>query len=224
MARRQSAELDRNLGLVLTFFCAGTPSTSGTLDLMSSFGVQREQVKEVRYRGEGWPGRFKVRLGADAPEHSYSYMESWGKLTGYRPLRCHLCPDGLGRIADIACGDAWENLSDDGDPGRSLVLVRTKRGQELLRKAREAGYVQLQRVTEKEVFAAQRSLLSRRREIFGRFAGMQALGVPVPTFKNFSLLQSWIRQSPWHLIRTVLGTMRRIIQRRQWRKRPLFST
>src|SRR5437763_1922606 len=47
--------LDRNLGLVMTFFCAGEPSTAGTLDLITSLGIGREDVDALRYRGEGWP-------------------------------------------------------------------------------------------------------------------------------------------------------------------------
>ena len=53
-------QLDRKIGLSLTFFCAGTPSTRGTLDLMESLGVNPEHAAAVRYRGEGWPGRFAV--------------------------------------------------------------------------------------------------------------------------------------------------------------------
>lgn len=223
MARRQNPALDQNLGLVLTFFCAGTPSTKGTLDLVGSLDVKLEDIKEVRYRGEGWPGRFKVRHGLPAQEQSYSYMESWGRLTSYRPLRCHLCPDGLGRVADIACGDAWENLKEDGDPGRSIAIVRTRRGQEILRRARDAEYVELKRVDASTVFAAQPSLLGRRREIFGRFLGMRLLGVPTPQFFEFTLFRSWIRLPLWQKVRTVLGTMRRIVQRGQFRKNAVFS-
>jgi coenzyme F420 hydrogenase subunit beta len=58
--RRRDAELDRKIGLVLTFFCAGTPSTRGTLDLMREVEGGRESVAAVHYRGEGWPGDFRV--------------------------------------------------------------------------------------------------------------------------------------------------------------------
>src|SRR5207245_2175315 len=119
MLRRERPELDRKLGLVLTFFCAGTPSTQGTLDLLKSLEVAPNEIDTVRYRGEGWPGRFKVLYSNRTKEKSFSYGESWGRLASYRPLRCHLCPDGLGQVADISCGDAWEEFDNRGDPGRS---------------------------------------------------------------------------------------------------------
>lgn len=219
--RRERPALDRNLGLVLTFFCAGTPSARGTLDLLRSLGVDPFEVESVHYRGEGWPGRFRVRHGEPRAERSCSYQESWGRLTRYRPLRCHLCPDGLGRVADLACGDAWEHLGDNGDPGRSLVLVRTERGRAILDRARAAGYVELTRVGPEAVLASQPSLLGRRRELFGRLLALRLLLRPAPRFAGFSLYRSWRRLPAGRRARTVAGTLVRALQRGQWRRRAL---
>jgi coenzyme F420 hydrogenase subunit beta len=224
MLRSDRPVLDRNLGLVLTFFCAGTPSTKGTLDLAESLKILPEQIDSVRYRGEGWPGRFKILYDDSRHEESASYSESWGKLTRYRPLRCNLCPDGLGRLADIACGDAWENSSDNGNPGLSLVLVRTERGREILRGAIAANYVQLRPVGRTNVLAAQTNLLNRRPEIFGRLIGLSLFGIPVPRFSGFSLLRSWLRIPLNRKIRTILGTVKRVIERRLYSQKPHVST
>jgi len=224
LLRRQRPELDKKLGLVLTFFCAGTPSTRGTLDLTKSLDVPLEKITAVRYRGEGWPGRFKVLYGNPMREKSFSYEESWGRLTGYRPLRCHLCPDGLGRVADISCGDAWEKFSNNGkDPGRSIVLVRTRRGQKILRSAMAANYVELTPVSASAVLAAQPSLLERRRELFGRLLALRLFLIPTPKFVGFSLLRSWLRLPFPRKVRSSLGTVKRIILRGLWRRRPIFS-
>jgi coenzyme F420 hydrogenase subunit beta len=56
--RNRRAELDRKIGLVLTFFCAGPPSNRATLNLIKGFGVDVEKVKDLRYRGHGWSGEF----------------------------------------------------------------------------------------------------------------------------------------------------------------------
>lgn len=217
MLRRKRPKLDQNLGLVLTFFCAGTPSTQGTLDLVRSLDVGVEDVNALRYRGEGWPGRFKVSSRNGAQEKSYSYAESWGKLAGYRPLRCHLCPDGLGRAGDIACGDAWERPRA-GDPGHSIAIVRTERGREILRRAMHAHYVELRPVGPEAVLSAQSNLLSRRRELFGRLLALRSMLIPVPRFHGFSLFHSWVRQPRRKAIRSVLGTLRRAVFRGMWRR------
>ena len=221
MLRRRRPELDRKLGLVLTFFCAGTPSTQGTTDLLKSLEIKPDEVASLRYRGEGWPGRFKARYGNPPQEKSYSYLESWGRFTGYRPLRCHLCPDGLGRVADISCGDAWNKFEGEGNGGRSIVLVRTRRGQEILHRALAAKYVELTRVDESVVLAAQPNLLEKRRLLFGRFVAMWLLRIPTPRFDGFSLFRSWNQLPLLRKVRTVLGTLRRIVRHHWWRRRPL---
>lgn len=220
MLRGDRPKLNQNLGLVLTFFCAGTPSTQGTLDLAESLNVLPDQIDSVRYRGEGWPGRFTITYDNERHKRSLSYAESWGELTRYRSLRCNLCPDGLGRLGDISCGDAWENSTDNGEPGLSLVVVRTPRGQRILRGAIAAHYVELRAVTADNIYAAQKNLLNRRTEIFGRLIGLKLFGIPVPRFSGFSLVRSWLRLPLVRKVKTILGTAKRVMLRRLYVRRP----
>jgi coenzyme F420 hydrogenase subunit beta len=221
--RRDRPQLDNNLGLVMSFFCAGTPSTKGTLDLAGSLNILPQQIDSVRYRGEGWPGRFKIVYDDKTQEQSLSYAESWGELTHYRSLRCNLCPDGLGRIADISCGDAWDKSTGNGNPGLSLVVVRTALGQRILRDAIAANYVQLQRATASNVLTAQANLLRRRTEIFGRMFGLKLFGIPLPQFRGFSLAHSWLQLPLSQKAKTILGTARRAVVRRLYVRRPPAS-
>jgi len=221
MLRKERPALDQKLGLVLTFFCAGTPSTRGTLDLLKSLEVAPEETKALRYRGEGWPGRFKVLSGNPGKEKSLSYAEAWGQLISYRPWRCHLCPD-VGSVADISCWDAWHEADDDRDVGRSIVLVRTPRGQEILHRAIAAKYVELKPSGQAQVFAAQPNLLERRSEIVGRLLVMRLLFVPTPRLIGFSLFRGWIRLPLFKKIRTVARTVGHFLRRGRCRRQPVF--
>jgi coenzyme F420 hydrogenase subunit beta len=223
MSRKQNAALDSNLGLVLTFFCAGTPSTRGTLDLLRSLKVNPVEVEALRYRGDGWPGRFKAQVNGKEWENSLSYNDSWGPLSHYRSMRCHVCPDGLGRVADLACGDAWERFEGGADPGRSIVLVRTERGREILHRAMAKGYVELKPLDASSVVAAQKNLLGRRREIFGRLLARRLLLIPTPKFVGFSLFHSWIRLPFLQKARTVGGSLVRLVQRNLYRRKPVCA-
>lgn len=220
LARKKRPALDRNLGLVLTFFCAGAPSTRGTRDLLQKLGAPESGIGSLRYRGEGWPGHFRARFGNDDGEVSLPYLESWHFLQKYRSFRCNICPDGLGELGDISCGDAWHRYSDDGgDPGRSLILARTERGRELLNRARDAGYLELQPSTSANVIAAQ-GLVERRKEIFGRILAMKLLLIPAPRYEGMPLFKAWSRLGPGMKLKTVLGTMRRLLQRGFWHRNP----
>ena len=217
--RKTRPALDRNLGLVLTFFCAGTPSTQGSLDLVAGSSTSGHLI-DLRYRGEGWPGEFKARW-EDGSEKSLSYEQAWSRLTSYRPLRCNLCPDGLGQLADISCGDAWDEYDPQRpSPGISILLVRTPRGQRILRQAIEAGYLTLQPAGPERVLVAQKNLLGRRHELFGRLVALRLLGIPVPRYLGFSLVSAWMRLPLGRKFRTVAGTVRRALLRRWWTRGP----
>jgi coenzyme F420 hydrogenase subunit beta len=215
--RRSRPALDRNLGLVLTFFCAGAPSTFGTLELLKELGVPREGIDDIRYRGRGWPGNFRARFNARSEERSVTYMEAWSRLQAYRPFRCHLCPDGLGETADISCGDAWHRYPLEGHDGLSLILARSGRGADLIEKAREAGYVTFEESSPADVIKAQ-GILERRRELHGRQQAMRMLLVPAPRFENFPLAGLWKGLPLKKKFKTIAGTLRRLIMRGQWRR------
>jgi coenzyme F420 hydrogenase subunit beta len=210
--------LSNNVGVAIGIFCAGTPSTQGTLDLLAKYGVSYEDVEDIRYRGRGWPGSFSVRLKND-PEwrELATYADAWGFLQAYRPYRCHLCPDSTSEFADISCGDPWYRSIDADEPGKSLVLVRTERGREMVNGAIKAGYVQLVPVEPEVLELSQKELLRKRGAIWGRVITMKTLGIPAPHFDGFSLFRNWLKLPGGKKIRSILGTVKRIILRNYFR-------
>jgi coenzyme F420 hydrogenase subunit beta len=212
-------ELDRNVGAAIGIFCAGTPSTQGTLDLLDRHGVSVQDVEEIRYRGRGWPGHFAVRMKGDAAWRNLAtYAEAWGFLQAYRPYRCYLCPDGTSEFADISCGDPWYREVEPGEEGTSLVVVRTAKGREVIQRAIASGAVQLKRVPPSTLAMSQRELHLKRGAIWGRVSTLRALAVPSPRFAGFSLFRSWLQIPLSHKARSIVGTIRRIFARRYYRK------
>ncbi len=217
-------KLNEKVGIAIGIFCAGTPSTQGTLDLLKNFKINPDDVEEIRYRGKGWPGMATVQLkGEESPSHKLSYMQSWGFLQKYRPYRCYLCPDGTSEFADISCGDPWYRKIKEGEQGYSLVLVRTERGRKILHRAIEAGYIFLEVADPKILEASQKNLLSKRSAIWGRLLTMKAFGIPTPQYNGFSLFKNWLTLSFSEKIRSIVGTMKRILYRRYYRPQKFFG-
>lgn len=208
--------LASKIGLAISIFCAGTPSSQGTKVLLDSLGVEPGDVAELKYRGCGWPGMTTVELkGTDGKYREMSYEESWGGiLSRYVPLRCRLCPDSTGEFADISCGDPWYRKIEPNEPGQSLILVRTEKGKEILKEAMRAGYVKLRHGDSYTVSASQPSLLKKKRQLWGRLLAMRMMRIPTPHFEGFSLFANWWYLSVPDKIRSVLGTLRRIILRK----------
>lgn len=216
-ARRLRPALDRNLGLTIAFFCAGTPTTRGTHELLRKMGVDDPHaVRSFRYRGNGWPGEAtaEIETPGGIVEKKLSYEESWGEvLTSHKQWRCNLCVDHTGEFADIAVADAWHRPTA-GDAGRSLVLARTPRGERFLRAAIAAGYVQLESTEPENLIRAQSYLVKARGQVWGRTMALRWLGAPSPTFRGFPTFGIWLRHlTVSERARSVIGTLRRYLRK-----------
>ncbi len=215
--RTRDSALDKGLGCAISVFCAGTPATRGTLSLLGTLGAAVQDVEDLRYRGGGWPGAFTVKSrGSLQPPLSLSYREAWHHLQKFRPYRCHLCPDGTGEFADIACGDPWYRPQQPGEMGLSLVVVRSERGRRIVQGAMEEGYLRLQPGTPRMLLDSQPALLAKRSAVWGRRTALRLFGIPSPRLRGFSLFSLWMQSNVSTKLKSLLGTVRRIIERRYY--------
>lgn len=214
-AQAQRPELDRNIGVALSFFCAGSPASRGTAELLKSKGLDPARVEKLRYRGRGWPGMFAVWLkGESEPTLEMTYADSWAFVQAYRPWAVHVWPDGSGEHADVSCGDPWYREVEPGEHGSSLLVVRTEAGRRLVRGALEAGYLDLTPSSVARVVESQRNLLTKKGAVWGRLWAMRLLGLPVPSHAGYRLFHSWLRIPLSEKLRSTLGTVRRIFSRK----------
>ena len=229
-ARRAAAlrpALDEKLGLTIAIFCAGAPSTQGTLEMAERMGFpERGQVDGLRYRGKGWPGNAEV-TGLDgegqARESRMTYAESWGKiLQKHRPWRCYVCADHTGEFADIAVGDPWYREIPEGEAGRSLVIARTERGRRFLERALAAGVLSAEPAAAHLLPAAQMNLLRTRGAVWGRSWACRLLGVAAPRLRRMATFSAWRRHLTWKMrAQSFYGTWKRVFTKGLYKRRPV---
>ena len=217
-ARTRRPKLDEKLGLSIAFFCAGTPSTQGTLELLKRAGVEDPStVTSVRYRGNGWPGMWTVHWrDAEGRERiaQQTYEESWGFLQAYRQWRCYICPDHTGEFADIAVGDPWYRKVQSGEAGKSLIVARTKRGLEILRNAERAGYIKLESNDSSLLPRSQPNLLRTRGALWGRLQALRVLGAAIPVYSRLPSFPFWWSElSLVEKLRSIWGTGKRVLRK-----------
>lgn len=200
--------------ILLSFFCAGTPSQSATNALVEQLGVPGgEKISGLRYRGNGWPGAFTVtRQDGSAPAASYD--ESWGKHLGpATQWRCKICPDGVGESADVTAGDFWRTDAH-GYPlfadaaGVSALIARTERGRGLVLAAAAAGVLSIRALDLEALVEVQPLQRKRRSTLLGRLLGTRAAAGRVPRYRGFGLWLLACRE-PRESWRTLKGSYRR---------------
>jgi len=205
---QQRPELAEKIGLLLSIFCSGVPSTLATKRLIERLDVKLAEVTAVHYRGFGWPGSF--RITSKEKQLIYPYLSSWKELREGRPWRCHICPDGLGQLADISCGDAWLRYHKETPvDGFSSALIRSKKGEEIFKKAITEGYLYVELSSLERVMKANQSLLKRRQQLYGRLQVFRCFGIPIPRYQNFSLRENWQNYNSFRMrLRIILKALR----------------
>lgn len=219
-ARTLRPALDRNVGLQIAIFCAGTPAFSGTRELVKKLGADDPaKVEEIRYRGEGWPGEITATWTDQATgeriSRSISYADGWGNiLQKHRQWRCHVCADHTGEHADISVGDPWYRPVGPEEPGRSLILVRTERGRAFLQAARAAGYIEMDRREPWVLEASQDHLLRTQAATWGRSLALRLSGASAPRYPRMTLFRNWVRRlSLKQRLQSFSGTLRRVFRK-----------
>lgn len=207
--------LNEKLGLTIACFCAGTPSTDGTLQMLKRMGVNDPAaVKSLRYRGLGWPGKANVEYvdGPATRKADLTYAEAWGDLLQkHRQWRCYICPDHTGEFADIAVGDPWYREIRLGEEGTSLVLARTQKGKDTILKAIASGYIVAEKVKSNILPASQPNLIKTRGALWGRLAALKLMNAPSPHYSNIALFTIWLSElSLKEKMQSILGTIKRV--------------
>lgn len=136
-------ELEERIVLKIGLVCAGMASRLSTKAYIEQDGgVNLADVRRLCYRGNGWPGRFRVfgendKLLMDRPLLGGSLIHV---VPHDHYLRCWNCLDHWARYADIAVSDPWSNeIVKTERKGRSAIMVRTGRGKEAVASAIESG-------------------------------------------------------------------------------------
>ncbi|MFP7760255.1 Coenzyme F420 hydrogenase/dehydrogenase, beta subunit C-terminal domain [Marisediminicola sp. LYQ85] len=200
--------------IILSFFCAGTPSAHATDALLAELDVSPvDAVDELWYRGRGWPGRFTA--ASRGRTVSADYDTSWGKTLGpTTQWRCKVCPDGVGESADVVAADYWRVDSrgypefTDGD-GDGALIARTPRGLAIIEAAVDAGVIHVEPVPMATLAAVQPLQDKRRRLLAARTLGSLLAGRAVPRYRGFGLISLSVAQ-PRRALEAARGTFRRV--------------
>lgn len=214
--QRADPDLRERIPFAISFFCAGVPSLAGARRILERLDVREEEVVAFRYRGDGWPGKARALL-ADGSVREMSYQDSWGGILSRAvQTRCRICPDGTGAFADLVCADAWETdaagypLFEEAD-GLSLVVSRTRAGEELVREAMTAGVLLAGNTPVATIAAMQPGQVSKRRFTLARLAALAALGRPVPSYRGFHLASNARAAGLLANLRQFASTARRVL-------------
>lgn len=186
-AEQVNKKLREKIVLHLGIFCGHVPNFDATKFLLRSVGVHQEDVREINYRGRGWPGGISIILKDGRHlfvPHSHSY--AWGGIFSsvfFTPFRCLLCIDGTNELADISFGDAWLPDQMNDKVGTSIIVSRDRRGDKILQIAALNGIIALNAISKGKVIRSQERMLNfKKKNIRARIRIFKLFRQAIPLF------------------------------------------
>jgi len=205
----------------ISFFCAGTPSYRGSDQVLVKMKVSKNDVKEFRYRGNGWPG-YVTAITQNGESITMTYNEAWGSiLNKYVQPYCRWCADGIGEFADISCGDAWY-IDRNNKPifienkGRNIIFARTKQGNRILEEMLENRLINIIDYIQELSSLKHMNYYQyyRKATMLGKIVALKLLRFETPKY-DINTLWSWSKNIELkHNIRVFIGTLLRKLQKK----------
>lgn len=183
-------KLKEKIVLHIGIFCGRSINFLGTEFLLHQMDIKKEDVKKIDYRGEGWPGKMFIKL-KNGEERFMSYLKYWDNGFGlyFLPTRCTLCCDGTCELSDISFGDAWLPEFGNEKIGESIIISRTKIGEEILENAKSKRKIELIETTDDKVVKSQeRMLYKKKSDLKARISIFKVFGKKAPDY-NTKLLK-----------------------------------
>ena len=162
--------LGRKIKLRLGVFCSHNVSMLATEFVYRYFKISREDIVDLRYRGDGWPSGIRVRT-SNGHEYKLSNQNSiWTKLFMsfiFAAPYCLLCTDHTSEMADLSFGDAWlPEIMENDDVGETVIISRTSVGENLLKEAVRRSRLEIENISTAKVIESQRWPLYFKKKLF----------------------------------------------------------
>jgi coenzyme F420 hydrogenase subunit beta len=199
-AEQINKKLQEKIALHLGLFCCSqTVNFLATEYVLQRMNIPKENVIRIDYReGHFPPGIMSIRLKKGVIK-KISHSEFWGMIFysfgfWFGPIRCMLCSDETCELADISVGSEWFPYLAYDNINQSLVLVKSKLGEEILQKCEHGDKVKLIKIDKKK-FKSKGMRNYKKNNLKARISLFKLLGkktpyyntegLPAPTFKAY---------------------------------------
>lgn len=135
-ALKNIMEIDREIKsriiFTISIMCHQNPSIKGTMEILYKNNIPMDEIKSLKYRGNGWPGKFEI-ITKDEDVFQMSYLDAWGKyICKYSNIACRMCANPFAKNADIVVGDPWGDEYKYEYYGKSVFLIRSQRAMDII--------------------------------------------------------------------------------------------
>jgi Coenzyme F420-reducing hydrogenase, beta subunit len=182
-AEQINQKLKEKIVLHMGIFCGMVPSFNATVFLLKQLKIEKSKVKNISYRGKGWPGNLVIELN-DKSKKEIPYPNYWGGfLSFFFPVRCHFCYDWTSELADISFGDPWlPHIKNKDKIGCSIIILKTENGLNFLNNEKIKENLKLYSITPEDIHKSQINSYLKKKDLKNRLKIFKNLNYKTPIY------------------------------------------
>lgn len=186
-------QLKDKIKLKIGLICDRTMTRAATDYLVSKAKLDSE-ITILHFRDKsanGYPGSVNILRGKGGKGDNVSMPPSTRMDIKdlFTPARCWLCFDKLNIYSDITIGDPWGISIADHHLGESVVIIRTEKGEGLIKNAVENNAIKLREIQCQDVIKGQK-IQEKRGDWRGFCDTWEDMGFYLPDYYNIVIKKS----------------------------------
>jgi len=139
---------------IISLCCSGQTTVEGTWLYYKLLDIDRQDVSNIQYRGNGWPSGIQITLKNGDVIRKDNYTYPWTlmhKSLLYRPKRCLYCGVKINSHSHVTLADPWLKEYMENDKDGNSVIISDNEGSLVLEEMKEQCLINFKEVDE-EVF------------------------------------------------------------------------
>lgn len=153
--------------ILIGLTCSSQQDIDATYYLLKRLNINRKDVENIQYRGNGWPSGIQIRLKDNTQKFIPNNNSIWTQIFHSRLFiqkRCFSCQDTLNIHSDIALADPWlyEYIKNE-KIGQTLILTNNTNADFLINKMHEHKYILIKQIDEVDIVKSQQNTILRKR-------------------------------------------------------------
>lgn len=152
--------------VVIGLTCSSQQTLEATKYLLKRVGVDETKVKNIQYRGNGWPSGIQIETKNKEKIFVANNRSVWNKIFHSRLFirqKCFMCQDTLNRFCDITLADPWLSRFSTEKVGKTLVVCNTIKGENVIQQCASDKKIALENIPYNEIIKSQNGTILRKK-------------------------------------------------------------
>jgi len=210
-AEKINKKLRKRIKYHLGIVCNHTPTFKATEFLLEKLNIKKEEIKNISYRGEGWPGNLKIETKSGT---ILLLPEYWGSGFGqlFIPKRCNFCVDHMAELSDMSFADPWLSEFKNEKKGKTLIIVR--KNSNILKEMDNKGVCRIEPIELEKVILSQiynlyvKKKLHMKSLYHGNFPKMDFIDKIIGFFEPSRLKIPWILKRRYMFLYSLIASLK----------------